>query len=267
MPIPSWCKTRLTTDRPGCWQRPAEKLSDHVIRKKKFMLKKICIIPALLLVFAGCKKFAGLNLQEDTSHTPYLLDAHIHMNAWQYLKYRSGLETASGGDSVFYSMYQAVLYSGIDTNEYTKSGRTFIFLHNLAVQSFSTTVPPVINTTCYWGYFQVSNPLRPAVSWTDYTPAQVKSWLQYLIVQGNYTYENLTPVEVTVNTIQPPGTDTLNPQSIMTLERLKSTDASGKIRINGFVGSTNYVDVRTGGILSDNGPIHVVDQCVYYKSQ
>jgi len=235
------------------------------------MLKRFIVFSMLLLVFAGCKKFAGLSLQEDTQHHPYLLDPNVKMNAWQYLRHRSGLETATGGDSVFFFMYQAVLYSGIDTNEYTKPNRTFIFLHNLAVLNYTATVPPVVSTTTYWGYYPVmdavGDTLRPAVSWRDYTPAQVKSWLQYLIVQGTYNYDNLTPVEVTANTLQPPGTDTLNPQSIMTLERMKGGDANGKIRLNGFANSANYVDVRTGGIISTNGPIQVVDACPAYKQQ
>ena len=149
------------------------------------MLKRSIVFFTLLLVFAGCKKFAGLSLQEDTQHHPYLLDPNVKMNAWQYLRHRSGLETATGGDSVFFLMYQAVLYSGIDTNEYTKPGRTFIFLHNLAVLSYTATVPPVVSTTTYWGYYPVmdavGDTLRPAVWWSDYSPAQVKSWLQYLI--------------------------------------------------------------------------------------
>ena len=231
------------------------------------MTKRLFIIQVLsILVFAGCKKFAGLNLQQDTTHQPYTLDPHINMNAWQYLKHRSGLDLAGGGDSVFKYMYQAVLYSGIDTNEYTKTDRTFIFLHNNAVISFTTTAPIVATNTCYWGYYKVmTDSLRPATSWTAYTPQQVKSWLQYLIVQGTYSYDNLTPNEVTVNTLLPPGVDTLNPQGVMTLERLKTQDA--KIRINGFVNSFSYVDVRTGGILSTNGPIHVVDACIIYKPQ
>jgi len=233
------------------------------------MLQRLIIFSALLLVFTGCKKLAGLGLQEDTQHHPYLLDPHVNMNAWQYLRHRSGLETATGGDSVFYLMYQAVLYSGIDTNEYTKPDRTFIFLHNLAVLGYTATVPIITSPSCYWGYYKVTDlvgdTLRPATSWSDYTPAQVKSWLQYLIVQGTYNYDNLTPVEVTVNTLLPPGTDTLNPQSIMTLERMKGGDANGKIRINGFVNSVNDVDVRSGGILSTNGPIQVVDAYVSYE--
>jgi len=225
------------------------------------------IIPVLLLSIAGCKKLAGLSKQEDAGFEPHVLDAHINQNAWQYLKYRSGVDLTNPNylkDTIFRSMYNAIIYSGIDTNEYKKTDRTFIFLHSAAVLTLTTTAPKVPTTTCYWGYYQVSNPLRPATSWTDYSPAQVKSWLQYLIIQGQYSFDNLTPVETTVNTLLPPGTDTLNPQSIMVLERVN--DSNAKIRINDFVGSFSYTDVRTGGILSTNGPIHVVDTYVIYKT-
>ncbi|HEY4147386.1 MAG TPA: hypothetical protein VGM41_00590 [Chitinophagaceae bacterium] len=226
------------------------------------------VIPVLILLLAGCQKFMGLSKQQDAGFEPHVLDPHINQNAWQYLKYRSGLDTTNPNykkDTIFKPMYDAIIYSGIDTNEYTKPDRTFIFLHNAAVLTLTTTAPKVPASTCYWGYYQVSSPLRGATSWNDYSPAQVKSWLQYLIIQGQYSFDNLSPIEVTVNTLLPPGTDTLNPQSIMVLEKIN--DSNAKIRINGFVGSYSYTDVRTAGILGTNGPIHVVDTYVIYRAQ
>jgi hypothetical protein len=232
--------------------------------------KCICfVVPVLLLLSTtGCKKFIGLSKQDDADYTHHVLDPHVNKTAWEYLKYRSGLDTTNPiyqKDTILKSMYNAIIYSGIDTNEYKKTDRTFIFLHNSAILTYTTTAPIVPTATCYWGYYQVSTPLRPATSWTDYSPAQVKAWLQYLIIQGQYSFDNLTPVEVTVNTLLPPGTDSLNPQSIMVLERVN--DSNAKLRINGFVGSFSYTDVRTGGILTTNGPVHVVDTYVIYKTQ
>jgi hypothetical protein len=49
---------------------------------------------ALILVLAisaltGCKKFAGLERQTDWNFEPHVLDPHINMNSWQYLKSRA----------------------------------------------------------------------------------------------------------------------------------------------------------------------------------
>lgn len=232
-----------------------------LFRQKLFPL--YVAIPLMLTVFIGCKKLAGLSLQTNATHTPFLLNPNVNMNAWEYLKYRSGSDTTNpnwASDTVFKLMYQAVLYSGIDTNEYTKPGRTYIFLHNLAVQNISGT-PPVETNNCYWGYYLIDSVV--ATSWTSYSPAQVKNWLLYLIVQGEYSFNNLTPLGTTVNTLLPPGTDTLNPQSIMVLAR--NDDQNAQLTINNFVNSFSYTTIRTGGIIATNGPIQVAGGLVIYK--
>jgi hypothetical protein len=231
--------------------------------KMKYLI--LIAIPALLMTFTGCKKLAGLSLQTDASHTPFILDNHVNMNAWQYLKYRSGADPSNPNwqtDTVLKGMYLAVLYSGIDSNEYTKTGRTFIFLHNSALYATSGT-PPVVTTTCYFGYYLTGTPAAPATSWSSYTPAQVKSWLQYLIVNGTYSFDNLTPLGTTATTLLPANTDTLNPQSIIYLA--KNNDAAGALTINNFIGSYYSTNIRTGGILTTNGPVHVVANLVIYK--
>jgi hypothetical protein len=194
-----------------------------------------------------------------------LLNPNLNMTAWQYLKYRSGADTTNPNwrtDTVFKLMYQAVLYSGIDTSEYTKSNRTFIFLHNLAVQTFNVTVPVTVSNNCYWGYYLADS--VPATSWSQYTPAQVKAWLQYLIVDGEYNFSNLTPNAVTVSTLLPQSADTLNPTSIMVLAR-NDDPSSGSITINNFVGSYSSTTVRSGGYVATNGPIQVVANLVIFK--
>lgn len=231
-------------------------------------MKRYSLILVLFVLVAapGCQKFLGLKLQTNASYTPYLLNPNLNMTAWQYLKYRSGYDTTNPNwrtDTVFKLMYQAVLYSGIDTGEYTKPNRTFIFMHNLAVQTFNATVPVTVSNTCYWGYYLVDS--LPATSWSQYTPAQVKAWLQYLIViNGQYNFNNLTPNAITVTTLLPQNTDTLNPTSIMILAR-NDDPSSGSITINNFVGSYSSTTVRSGGYVSTNGPIQVVGNFVIFK--
>lgn len=218
-----------------------------------------------LIAVTGCKKFAGLSLQTDATHDPYLLNPNLNMTAWQYLKYRSGYDTTNPNwqtDTVFRLMYNAVLYSGIDTSEYVKPGRTFIFLHNLAAQTFNATTPVTVSNNCYWGYYLVDS--LPATSWSQYSPAQVKAWLQYLIIQGKYNFDNITTNNTTVTTLLPPNTDSLNPTSIMTLVK-DDVAGSGTIQINNFPGSYSYTNVRSGGYISTNGPIQVVGALVIFK--
>ncbi|MFL5745826.1 MAG: hypothetical protein ACJ751_14230 [Niastella sp.] len=210
-------------------------------------------IGLLIVCITGCKKIAGLELQKNTDHKTSTLDPHINKTAWQYLKERSILNQP---DTIFKGMYDAIIYSGIDTNEYVQPGRTFIFLHNDAVFRAAQATA----TDCYWGRYKVNNAV--AKSWSQYTPQQVKNWLLYLIVQGEYNYDNLGSENVQVKTLLPEGADAANPGSDMYL--LLSNDRDSKVRVNDFINSVRVTIGRTSGILSDNGPIHVMDRVVEY---
>ena len=227
----------------------------------------IYIIGAFLGVFvcAGCKKLAGLPLQENTKHVVSTLDPHIHKSALQFLKDR-GL--GQGDDTIFLRMYQAVIYSGIDTAEYTKPGRTFLFLHDDAVYRIASNK---VTTDCFFGHYLVNG--KPAKKWEDYSPEFVKNYLLSLIVPGEYSFDNVGPDPVTATTLMPPGTDTLNPESKIVFTVVN--DRNSRFTINGFPGSAFPVPnlaspglaARTGGIIATNGRIHVVDRVVFYKTQ
>ncbi|AEW01612.1 hypothetical protein A4D02_06315 [Niastella koreensis] len=213
----------------------------------------IILFIGILLAVTSCKKLAGLGLQQNSDHVTSVLDPHINKTAWQYLKERS---IGNQPDTIFKRMYDAIIYSGIDTNEYIQPGRTFLFLHNDAVfRSAQATA-----TDCYWGRYKVNNAV--AKSWSQYTPQQVKNWLLYLIVKDQYSYDNLGSENVEVNTLLPEGADAVNPRSIMTIKL--SNDRDSKVRLNDFINSVRVTVGRTSGILSDNGPIHVMDRVVEY---
>ncbi|HEX6430570.1 MAG TPA: hypothetical protein VF008_22920 [Niastella sp.] len=220
---------------------------------KQQIIYNAIFIGLLIVCMTGCKKIAGLSLQENAGHETSILDAHINKTAWQYLKERSVL---SPTDTIFKRMYEAIVYSGIDSAEYTQPGRTFILLHNDAVFRTATPQP----TDNYWSRYKVNNQIPK--SWTAYTPQQVKNWLLYLIVKGEYSYDNITSENVEVKTLLPEGADAANPGSIMTF--VLSNDRDSRVRINDFINSVRATAGRTSGILSDNGPIHVVDRVVEY---
>jgi hypothetical protein len=223
------------------------------IKMKHQIIYSTIFIGLLMVSMTGCKKLAGLSLQENADHETSILDAHINKTAWQYLRERSNV---SPTDTVFKRMYEAIVYSGIDTTLYTQTDKTFIFLHNDAV--FRAAAPTA--TDNYWGRYKVGG--QVAKSWSQYTPQQVKNWLLYLIVKGEYSYDNLGSENVEVKTLLPEGADPLNPGSIMTL--VLSNDRDSRVQINNFVNTARFTVGRTSGILSDNGPIHVVATVVEY---
>jgi hypothetical protein len=231
----------------------------------KFPLRKlffgICIC-FFAFLFTGCKKLFGLSKQKNTDHVVTTIDPHIYKTAWQYLK-----ERATGSpDSIFNLMYQAVIYSGIDPDEYIKTGRTFIFLHNDAIlrKSGSTTT-----TDCYFGKYKVGG--VAATNWTQYPQLQVKNYLLSLIVQGEHTFENITPDPEFDVTLMPLTYDPLNPESLIAFRVINDRDS--RLRINDFPTSdypspglaTPGLQARTAGILSTNGPIHVIDRVLFFQ--
>lgn len=217
------------------------------------------------LLFTGCKKLAGLPLQENQDHIVTTLDPHIETTAWDFLKSRA-LGTSEFKDSILYRMYQGILYSGIDTGEYTKPGRTFILLHNDAVfrKSGSTTT-----ADSYFGRYKKNG--VAATKWEDYPKDSVKNYLLSLIVEGEHTFENTPPDPKFEKTLRPPGTDPLNPEGIIAFRVINDRDS--RFRINDFPGSavptpnlaTPGIQARTAGILSTNGPIHVIDRVLFYQ--
>ena len=211
------------------------------------------VIGLLVSGAPACKKVAGLKFQEDTDHTTMVLDAHINETAWQYLKDRS---TGNQPDTIFKRMYDAIVYSGIDSNEYMQPGRTFIFLHNDAIWRTGTPVP----IDSYFGRYKIGS--AAGTKWSDYSKQQVKNWLLYLIIPGEYSFDNVTPDNVEVKTLLPEGADAANPRSIMLFKVVN--DRNSKFTINDFTNSVRLTATRTAGIISDNGPIHVVDKLVEY---
>ncbi|MDR6941134.1 fasciclin domain-containing protein [Mucilaginibacter pocheonensis] len=214
-----------------------------------------------LISVASCN-LAGLKMQENADYHPYVLDPHIDKTTWQFIKDRSYNFAAK--DTIFKLMRQAIEYSGIDTNLYIKTNCTFILLHNDAI--FRTTLVnsvPTITDDCYWGKYLVNG--KPGTKWSDYPKEQVKNYLLYLIVQGAYSFNNLTPTNVTATTLQPLNYDPLNPNSVMTLRI--NNDQNYNIRLNDFSNSVGYINVRTTNILAINGAIQVIDKVLYYQTK
>jgi len=167
-------------------------------------MKRIQIITLTAVAFlaigsliSGCS-LAGLSLQKDFNRsTTDTIDAHLYKTAWAYLKSRA-YQNASPSDTIFRRMYDGIIYSGIDTNEYTKPGRTFIFLQNAIV------------TGQIWA--KVKNAGVVGTKWQSYSKTDVKNYLSYLILTGGtYTHSNLPLIDMQATTLAPAGVYTTNP--------------------------------------------------------
>lgn len=223
-------------------------------------IKLVLLTGAVLLTLismTGCKKLLGLERQKDWHFQPQVLDPHINMTAWQFLKERAlGVDP---NDTIFKMMYEGILYSGIDTNLYLQKNKTFIFLHNDAI--FRLNKGKITND-CYFGYHLIGDPATTATKWEDYPKDSVKNWLLYLIADGDYTFGTVGPTPVETKTMLPEGADPNNPGSIIYFSIVN--DQNMKFRINDFIGSGRNTQARTAGIIATNGPVHVVDRVVDY---
>jgi hypothetical protein len=159
-----------------------------------FSIALIVICLSFSMMFSGC-----LKLQKDYNRVTNVdtLDAHLYKTAWAYLKARAYGSTT---DTIFRRMYDGIIYSGIDTNEYIKPNRTYIFLSNSEITTAKTGL---------WA--TVTNNGTAGKAWTSYSSTDVKNYLSYLVALGLYSHYGLKLVDVPFSTLAPAGAYTANP--------------------------------------------------------
>ncbi|QKJ32305.1 fasciclin domain-containing protein [Mucilaginibacter mali] len=228
--------------------------------KRNNILKWQYALLAVLAVatLSSCTLF-GLKKQTDFHRrTDDTVDAHINMTAWAYIKSR-GLQSPVKADTPFALFQRVIIYSGIDTNEYIKPGRTFIF-------------PNAASCKAVWAAFTTATN-AVGKKWQDYPKTDLKNYLSYLIIDGQYSHYNLPIADVDMKTLAPAGTYTAvppafqiknlatypNATSVMRMKVLNSSPSNTSdypLIING----TNTV--ITSDILATNGVIQVVSTAV-----
>ncbi|MDB5229476.1 MAG: hypothetical protein JWN76_281 [Chitinophagaceae bacterium] len=267
---------------------------------KKITIYRLLLIGLTVVSLSGCYK-----LQTDYKYNAFTLDPKINMTAKDYLLSRG--TAGVGADTIFKWMQLGIEYAGIDLAEYEKTGRTYIFLHNSAIRTLGT-VGGVTNQT-NGGFFYdypipvfdaTGNPLkskldptadslRPAKTWDEYPKSFVKNYFLYLILQGDYTFENLTVNNLSIPTLLPPGTvadpkvsklgwvvtkTSPNPDATLAANIYfdktigKGFDPEGKINLK-LVNSqdapimvNDRVNDRSAGYFATNGKIHVYDKTI-----
>jgi len=257
-----------------------------------------CILLALVAM-TGCYK-----LQKDYEYKPYVLDPKINMTAKQFMTSRG--VSGVGSDTIFKWMQLGIEYAGIDLAEYEKSGRTFIFLHNSAIRT--TTGSGAAQRTTGGFFFDYPIPvfdatgqpikskldatqdsLRPAFTWDEYPKDFVKNYLLYFILEGEYSFENLSVNNVSVKTLLPAGTKVNPAVSRLGWVITKSTpnpdpalaaniyfdkalgsgfDPEGKINLklvnnqDAPIQINDRVNDRSAGYFATNGKVHVYDKTI-----
>jgi hypothetical protein len=223
-------------------------------------IKKLTAAGVMLVcmatVISGCTLF-GLKKQTDFNRPTNIdtLNANLGKSAWAYLKSRA---YGSKTDTVFRRMYDAIIYSGIDTNEYIKPNRTFVFLTNGAVSTAKTGI---------WAlYFTGSK--KAAKSWKDYPAADIKNYLSYLIVPGQYSHYNLPLTDVEVPTLAAPGVYSTNPVGFIIPNFLPTnTKSTMRFRVQNSSPSNtsdyplvlnSSINVTTSDLLATNGVIQAM---------
>ena len=216
--------------------------------KRKKILKWYClVIPVLLTVaLSGCSLF-GLKKQTDFHRrTDDTIDAHVNKTAWAYIKSRA---YGSTKDTLYRRMYDAIIYSGIDTNEYIKPNRTYILLNNNS-------------TKALWaGVYTAAK--KAGKKWQDYPAADVKNYLLYLIIEGQYSHCNLPTSDVDCKTLCPAGTYTTNPTAFTfhagfnsnpnSILKMKVLDSSPSNTSDYPLYLNDVTAVQTSDLLATNG--------------
>lgn len=187
-----------------------------MMKKAITQFNKLTVLIGLSLFISGCSMF-GLDIQEDYDYKKSILQENVNMSAWAYLKQRANGNNPN--DTVFRWMKKAIDYSGIDTLEYTKPNRTYIFLHNEAIRRVNGS--QTLQSNCFFidyptivknpdGTIKFTTPTSgvPTTSvgtktWNDYDKETVKKYLLYLIGIGDYNYENITPAGIDIQSLLP----------------------------------------------------------------
>jgi hypothetical protein len=198
---------------------------------------------SLSLFVSGCTLF-GLDAQEDYEFKPNTLDNKIDMTAGEFL--------LSNPTNEFNYMLAALDYTGISIDEFNKTGRTYFLLHDLAVYRLATN--GTVDANCYFGKNKVNG--QPGTKWEDYPVEQIRDLILYHIVEGEYSFENLTPDNVEVHTLK------TGSNNLMMLKVINDRDS--KLTINDFFNSLKLVRARTAGIVATNGPVHILGDYAEY---
>jgi hypothetical protein len=264
-------------------------------------MKKVYIFYFSFLLLATMFLSGCYKLQTDYKYQGWVLDPNINMTAKAYLLSRG--TAGVGSDTVFKWMQLGLEYAAFDMTEFEKPGRTYIFLHTNAIRTISSgkvsagffyDYPIVVKNSSGVPIKSILDPTmdstRPANSWNEYPQQLVKNYFLYLILQGEYSFENLSVNNTSIQSLLPAGTvasaqdsklgwvvtkTSPNPDaasaSTITFNPTGGTgfDPEGKMNLklinnqNAPININDRADDRTAGYFATNGKIHVFDKTIH----
>jgi len=257
---------------------------------KKYKLYTILVLVLAALFISGCYK-----LQKDYDYKPQEIDPHYDITVKQFIQQKG--TAAANNDTTLKWMQKAIEYSGMDWAEYEKPGRTFILFHNDAVRrltsgkvtsgfffDYQVVVKDAMGVPIKSILVPTIDSTRPANDWTDYSKTTVKNLLLYMIIEGEYGFDNLPLTNLAVKTILPVWTKadpqdsrlgwvvtklTPNPDNsqaaLYTLAPGLGTGFDPESKMNLRIGNTDASPIimndrmvdRTAGFFFINGRAHV----------
>jgi uncharacterized surface protein with fasciclin (FAS1) repeats len=210
--------------------------------KKYLNIYNNIVLLAMVALLSGCE-VAGLKFQENEDYKYHVLDPKIDMTALEFLN-------LPRTDTVFRMMQKGIEYAGL-ADEYSKPDRTFLFLTNAAILRYETN--RTVTMDCFVGKFKVNG--VPATKWEDYPVETVRDLFLYHIIEGVYSYDNLTPYNTITTSLRAADN---------TVHLMVVNDRNSKIRINDFPEAIKPVQVRSSNIQATNGVIHALDLFIEY---
>lgn len=257
---------------------------------KKYRLYTILVLVLAAFFVSGCYK-----LQKDYDYKPQEIDPHYDITVKQFIQQKG--TAAANNDTSLKWMQKAIEYSGMDWAEYEKPGRTFILWHNDAVRrltsgkvtagfffDYQVVVKDAMGVPIKSILIPTVDSTRPANDWTDYSKTTVKNLLLYMIVEGEFGFDNLPITNIAAKTMLPVGTKadpqesrlgwvvtklTPNPDNslaaLYTLAPGLGTGFDPESKMNLRIGNTDVSPIiindrmvdRTAGFFFTNGRAHV----------
>ncbi|WP_187260514.1 fasciclin domain-containing protein [Pontibacter beigongshangensis] len=211
--------------------------------KKYINCKQRFILAACALLLSSCD-FAGLEFQKDDKYHYEVLDPKINMSAWDYIN-------QPRADTLFNMAIQGVKYAGLE-EEYKKQGRTFIIPTWTTFKRVNTS-NGTLNSAAY--FYKRKPDGTNATGWKDIPVETVRKFFLYHIVDGEYSFDELTPDNTVVTTLLDEA------DNKMTLRVLN--DRNSRIEVNNYLNTKRTSSIRTSNLQVTNGVVHVTDN--YYE--
>lgn len=211
---------------------------------KKKLIKTILAVCAFPLALTSCEVF-GLELQKpyDFDYNAGVADNHVHMSTYEFIGSRT---------DIFSKLKEAIDYAGLE-DLYKQGGCTYILPTNAAFDPESSNSYVSRNKLSYYDEEGDSIAYYSPTSLTMYPKEQIKEFLLYHIVKGEYTFTNL-PAE-------PTWYDTYATADTAKVNMYVYKDRNPNITFNNFDGHyLNSIKPRTANLYSNEGSyIHVLD--------